>query len=245
METMAKEDTIKALLFDVFGTVVDWRTSVARQLRPFLEQHGIQDDPHDVANAWRKKYQPALDEVRSGRRPFVKLDVLHRENLEALLADYKLDVGALSEETLNDLNLIWHRLDPWPDSVAGLRRLKQRFIIAPMSNGNIRLMTDMAKGAGLPWDAILGAEVVKAYKTSPEAYLRTAEVLDLRPEEICMVAAHNSDLAAARKCGFHTAFVLRPTEYGPDQKTNLRAEQDWDWVADDMGQLATKMNCPA
>lgn len=242
---MADDKVVKALLFDVFGTVVDWRTSVASQLRPFLAQHGIKDDPHDVANAWRKKYQPALDEVRSGRRPFVKLDVLHRENLEKLLAEYGLDVGGLGEETLNGLNLIWHRLQPWPDSVAGLRRLKQRFIIAPLSNGNIRLMTDMAKHAGLPWDAILGAEVVKAYKTSPEAYLRTAEVLDLRPEEICMVAAHNSDLAAARKCGFKTAFILRATEYGPEQKTNLRAEQEWDWIANDMGDLATQLNCPA
>jgi 2-haloacid dehalogenase len=241
---MANDGMIKALLFDVFGTVVDWRTSVARELRPFLQQHGITEDPHEVAYAWRRKYQPALDEVRTGRRPFVKLDVLHRENLEKMLADYGIDVASLPESQLADLNLIWHRLDPWPDSIAGLRRLKQRFIIAPMSNGNIRLMTDMARHAGLPWDAILGAEVVKAYKTSPEAYLRTAEILDLPPEEICMVAAHNSDLAAARKCGFKTAFILRATEYGPNQKTNLRAEQDWDWIADDMGQLATLMNCP-
>jgi 2-haloacid dehalogenase len=242
---MANDTVIKALLFDVFGTVVDWRNSVARELRPFLEGQGVRADAYEVADAWRRKYKPALEEIRTGRRPFVRLDVLHRENLESLLADYGIEAGRISEQQLNDLNLIWHRLDPWPDSVVGLWRLKQRFMIAPLSNGNIRLMMDMAKRAGLPWDAILGAEVVKAYKPSPEVYLGTADVLGLRPEEICMVAAHNGDLAAARKCGLKTAFVLRATEHGPGQKTNLRAEQDWDWVADDLGHLATQLDCPA
>ncbi|ARP87784.1 haloacid dehalogenase type II [Bordetella genomosp. 9] len=242
---MSDSTAIQALLFDVFGTVVDWRTSVAAQLRPFLARHNIGADPYDLAHAWRRKYQPALDEIRGGRRPFVRLDVLHRENLESALADVGVDPASIPAGELDELNLVWHRLDPWPDSVPGLRRLKQRFIIAPLSNGNIRLMTDVAKRAGLPWDAILGAEVVQAYKPSHEVYQRTADVLGMRPQEICMVAAHNGDLAAARQCGFRTAFVLRATEYGPNQKTNLRAEQDWDWVVDDLETLATRLGCPA
>lgn len=233
---------VRALVFDVFGTVVDWRQGVAREAAPFLARHGAADaDPAAFADAWRRRYSPAMEEVRSGRRPFTRLDVLHRENLEKVLPEFGIDPAGVPEAELRALNLAWHRLDPWPDSVAGLTRLKAGFIIAPLSNGNIVLMLDMARRAGLPWDAILGAEVAQAYKPAPEAYLRTAEVLDMRPAEIALVAAHNGDLAAARRCGLRTAFIPRPTEHGPGQTTDLAPEQDWDVVAESMEELAAKL----
>jgi 2-haloacid dehalogenase len=233
---------VRALLFDVFGTVVDWRSGVAREATPFLRRRGAESvDPLAFADAWRASYQPAMEEVRSGRRRFTRLDVLHRENLEAILPDFGIDPATVPASELNELNLAWHRLDPWPDAVAGLTRLKISFIIATLSNGNIALMLDMAKRAGLPWDAILGAEVVQAYKPMPEVYLRTADILAMRPEQICLVAAHNGDLAAARKCGLRTAFIPRPAEHGPNQTTDLRPEQEWDVVAADFGALAEKL----
>ncbi len=235
-------NAVRALLFDVFGTVVDWRNGVACEAAPFLRRHGAASvDPFTFADAWRAAYQPAMDQVRSGRRPFTRLDVLHRENLEAILPEFGIDRNKAPASELNELNLAWHRLDPWPDSVAGLTRLKAGFIIAPLSNGNIALILNMAKRAGLPWDAILGAEVVQAYKPAPEVYLRTADVLAMEPEQICLVAAHNGDLAAARKCGMRTAFIPRPTEHGPNQTTDLRADQDWDVIAADIGDLAEKL----
>jgi 2-haloacid dehalogenase len=233
---------VRALLFDVFGTVVDWRSGVAREATPFLRRRGAESvDPLAFADAWRASYQPAMEEVRSGRRRFTRLDVLHRENLETILPDFGIDPATVPASELNELNLAWHRLDPWPDAVAGLTRLKTSFIIATLSNGNIALMLDMAKRAGLPWDAILGAEVVQAYKPMPEAYLRTADILAMRPEQICLVAAHNGDLAAARKCGLRTAFIPRPAEHGPNQTTDLRPDQEWDVVAADFGALAEKL----
>jgi 2-haloacid dehalogenase len=232
---------IKALVFDIFGTVVDWRSGVARDAAPLLKQHAPGLDPFDFADAWRREYSPAMEEVRSGRRPYVRLDILHRENLVKVLAHY--GITGLSDTQIDELNLAWHRLDPWPDSVEGLHALKRKFIIAPLSNGNIRLMVDMAKRAGLPWDAILGAEVVKAYKPSPQVYTETADILGLAPAELCLVAAHNGDLAAARKCGLSTAFIARPTEHGPDQKIDLKAEQAWDFVAGDMKELAAQLGC--
>jgi len=233
---------VRALLFDVFGTVVDWRSGVAREATPFLRRRGAESvDPLAFADAWRASYQPAMEQVRSGRRPFTRLDVLHRENLETILPDFGIDPATVPVSELNELNLSWHRLDPWPDAVAGLTRLKTSFIIATLSNGNIALMLDMAKRAGLPWDAILGAEVAQAYKPMPEAYLRTADVLAMRPEQICLVAAHNGDLAAARKCGLRTAFIPRPAEHGPNQTTDLRPDQEWDVVAADFGALAEKL----
>ena len=232
---------IKALLFDVFGTVVDWRSGVAREAGPFLERHSLKIDAFEFADAWRREYSPAMEEIRSGRRSFVRLDVLHRENLDRALARFHIDPESLPPTELNELNLCWHRLDPWPDSVEGLQQLKRQFIIAPLSNGNIKLMIDMAKSAAIPWDAILGAEVVHAYKPSPEVYTKTAEILGLTPDEVCMVAAHNSDLAAARKCGLRTAFIARPTEHGPGQTKDLRAEASWDFVATDMKDLARQM----
>jgi 2-haloacid dehalogenase len=235
-------DRVRALVFDEFGTVVDWRSGVARDAAPFLARHGATNaDPAAFADAWRKRYDPAMDAIRSGRRPFVRLDVLHRENLEAVLPDFGIDPAQVPARELDALNLAWHRLDPWPDVVPGLARLKARFIIAPLSNGNVILMLDMAKRAGLPWDAILGAELAQAYKPDPEAYLRTLDILAMRPDEVCMVAAHNSDLAAARACGLATAFVPRPTEHGPGQTKDLAPEQAWDVIARDFSDLADKL----
>ncbi|MGG1948667.1 haloacid dehalogenase type II [Trinickia sp. NRRL B-1857] len=233
---------VKALLFDVFGTVVDWRGGVAREAAPFLAEYGGEGaDPFAFADTWRRRYSPAMEEVRSGRRPFTRLDVLHRENLEAVLPEFGIDAARVPRDAIDTLNLAWHRLDPWPDSVPGLTRLKARYIIAPLSNANIRLMLDMSKRARLPWDAILGAEVAQAYKPTPQSYLRTVEILALRPEQVCLVAAHNGDLAAARGCGLKTAFVARPTEHGPAQSTDLAAEQAWDVVASDFVDLADRL----
>lgn len=241
---MARFDGVKALVFDVFGTVVDWREGIARDAAVFLARHGRGDiDPRGFADAWRQRYQPAMEQVRSGRRPFTRLDVLHRENLEGVLNDHGINAGMISGDELDDLNRAWHRLDPWPEAVAGLTRLKRKFIIAPLSNGNIALLLNMAKRAGIPWDAILGAEVAQAYKPEPDAYLRTADVLGIRPAELCLVAAHNGDLKAARSCGLATAFVARPTEHGPGQEKDLAPAEAWDAVGKDFQDLAHKLGC--
>ena len=236
---------VQALLFDVFGTVVDWRSGIARDAAPFLARHGIAVDPHGFADAWRRRYQPAMEVVRSGARPFARLDTLHRENLDAVLRDAGADPAAIPDAELDALNRAWHRLDPWPDAVAGLARMKARFIVAPLSNGNVALLLNMAKRAGLPWDAILGAEVAQAYKPAPAAYLRTAEILGLPPAACMMVAAHNGDLAAARAAGLATAFVPRPAEHGPGQTADLTPAQEWDAIAADFGDLADRLGCPA
>jgi 2-haloacid dehalogenase len=233
---------VRALVFDTFGTTVDWRTGVAREAAPFLSRYGAPAlDPAEFANAWRSRYSPAMEEVRSGRRPFTRLDVLHRESLETVLPEFGIEPAQVPAAALDMLNLAWHRLDPWPDSVPGLHRLRRRFIVAPLSNGNIILLTDMAKRAGIPWDAILGAEVVQAYKPTPASYLRTADVLGMRPDEVGLVAAHNGDLAAGRACGLRTVFVPRPTEHGPGQTADLRAEQDWDVMAASFEDLADQL----
>ena len=234
---------VSALLFDVFGTVVDWRAGIAREAAPVLARHGLRMDPAAFADAWRARYQPAMEAVRSGARPFARLDTLHRENLEAVLRDAGADPAAIPDAELDELNRAWHRLDPWPDAVAGLSRLKARFIIAPLSNGNVALLLNMAKRAGLPWDAILGAEVAQAYKPRPEAYLRTAGILGLAPGACMMVAAHNDDLAAARRCGLATAFIPRPAEHGPGQAQDLAPAEAWDVVAPDFGALADALGC--
>jgi 2-haloacid dehalogenase len=231
---------VQALVFDVFGTVVDWRGGVARESASFLARYAPGADPAAFADAWRRRYGPAMEEVRSGRRSFVRLDVLHRENLEAVLPEFGIDPASVPPSELDALNLAWHRLDPWPDSIPGLSRLKRRFIVAPLSNGNIRLMLDVAKRGGLPWDAILGAEIAQAYKPAPGAYLRTAETLMLEPDEVCLVAAHNDDLRAARRCGLRTAFIPRATEHGSGQTTDLGPDEDWDVVAMDLEDLASR-----
>src|ERR671922_2520896 len=203
---------IRACLFDVFGTVVDWRTSVSGEFAAFAREKGISGiDPVEFAVEWRKLYHPSMEEVRSGRRPFVILDVLHRESLMKLLGRYR--IAGLSDADIDHLNRAWHRLDPWPDVVEGLKRLKSKFIIAPCSNGNIALMVNLAKRAGLPWDCILGAETARAYKPMPEAYLNSCRQLGLAPSSVLMVAAHNNDLRAAKAQGLRTAFVARPTEH--------------------------------
>src|SRR5215469_5386680 len=233
---------VEALFFDVFGTVVDWRTSVVREMEEFGRAKGLKADWAAFADKWRGKYQPAMEEVRSGRRPFTILDVLHLESLIEVLREFS--ISGLSEDELGRLTTIWHRLDPWPDAVRGLFRLKQRYMISPLSNGNVALMTRLSKRAGLPWDAILGAETAQAYKPVPQAYLRNAGLLALAPEACMLVAAHNNDLAAARAVGFKTAFVLRPAEHGPNQQTDLRAEEYWDLVAASFEDLADKLQCP-
>jgi 2-haloacid dehalogenase len=234
-------DAVRALTFDVFGTVVDWRRSVARELAAVFAPRGEQRDWPTLADRWRARYQPAMDAVRSGRRSWVKLDQLHRENLEQLLAEF--DLGGLEEPELDHLNRAWHRLDPWPDVVAGLARLKRRYILATLSNGNVALMVNLARHGGLPWDAILGAEVAQAYKPLPAAYLRTAEFLDLAPAACMMIAAHNDDLVAAGALGFRTAFVARPHEHGPGQTRDHAAEHRFDVVARDFGELADQLGC--
>jgi 2-haloacid dehalogenase len=206
---------IQALFFDVFGTLVDWRSSIAREAEAVLRPLGYALDGLVFADAWRAEYQPALEQVRQGRVPFRKLDVLHRQNLERILP--RFGVAPLEQAVAEHLTLAWHRLDAWPDSSRGLQRLKRRFVIAPVSNGNISLMVALARRNGFPWDAVLGAEVAVDFKPKPRVYLSACEALDLRPEQCLMVAAHASDLSAAAACGLRTAFVTRPHEYGPSQ----------------------------
>lgn len=232
---------IKALGFDVFGTVVDWRTSIAREGEAFGRAHGITADWVKFADAWRGLYQPMMNKVRNGEIGFTKLDNLHRMALDQLLPEF--GITAVSETDLDHLNRAWHRLDPWPDSVAGLTRLKTKFVLTTLSNGNVALMVNMAKRAGLPWDTILGAEPTKHYKPHPQAYLGTADYLGLQPDELMLVAAHNGDLGAAKKVGLRTAFVPRPTEYGPGQTKDLKPEGEWDFVATDFVDLAKQLGC--
>jgi 2-haloacid dehalogenase len=233
--------SIKALTFDVFGTVVDWRGSIIREGEAFGRARARQVDWARFADAWRGRYQPSLEEVRSGRRPWTPLDALHRESLQALLGEYGLD--GLADADVEHLNRVWHRLDPWPDAVAGLTRLRRRYVLATLSNGNVALIVNMARRAGLPWDAVLGAEVARHYKPQRETYLRTAELLGVTPAECLMVAAHNGDLVAASGCGFRTAFVPRPEEHGPGQAQDLRPERPFDLVARDFLELAEQLGC--
>lgn len=237
---MAGED-IQALFFDTFGTLVDWRTSVIRELKWLGVRRGFDADWTQFADDWRGMYQPSMDAVRRGEREWRNLDTLHRESLITLLSRY--NITGLTEAEIDDLNRVWHRLEPWPDTVEGMNRLAKRFILNPMSNGNVRLLTDLARYARLPFHLILGAEAVRAYKPLPGSYLGNAELLMLEPGQIMMVAAHNRDLAAARELGFQTAFVRRPTEYGPGQTKDLKADSDWDIVADSMVEIAEALDC--
>lgn len=236
----------RALAFDVFGTVVDWRGSIARESAPHLAAVGRPDlDPHRFADAWRGRYLPAMAAVRDGKRPWVVLDVLHREMLDATLVAYGIDPAAVAEDRLADWTRAWHRLDPWPDSVAGLDRLRALAPVVTLSNGNVALIVAMARRAGLRWDAVCGAELARAYKPSPEAYLATAAALAVAPDALCLVAAHHSDLAAARQCGLQTAFIHRPDEYGGAPAPDAAAAQAWDWHATGLDDLATQMEAAA
>jgi 2-haloacid dehalogenase len=203
----------KALFFDVFGTLVDWRTGIAREARAIVEPLGHRLDWFAFADAWRGQYQPSMEKVRSGQIPFSRLDVLHRRNLETILPQF--NISGLNEDTMRHLNKAWHRLPAWPDTVEGLTRLKRGCIIAPVSNGNIALMVNLARHNGMPWDAILGSEIAGDFKPKPRVYLAACEALDLPPGDCMMVAAHSNDLAAAAKTGLRTGHVARPNEYGP------------------------------
>ena len=238
---MTAKNDVHALLFDVFGTVVDWRTSIIDDLSQFGAERGLEVDWAAFTDDWRGLYQPAMEEVRSGRRAWTVLDVLHRESLDKLLAKHA--ISGLDDADRDHINKVWHRLKPWPDTVEGLERLKKRYIIGTLSNGNVGLLTRMAKHAGLPWDVVLGAETARAYKPLPQAYLANAELINLKPGQVMLVAAHNGDLAAAAKAGLRTAFVTRPSEHGPHQKLDLKADGDWDVVVDSFVGLAKAMGC--
>ena len=234
---------VKALTFDVFGTVVDWRRSVAREAAAILGPKGFDLDWNGFALAWRARYQPAMERVRNGGRGFVKLDVLHRENLLEVLAEF--DVAGLTEAEIDDLNRAWHRLDPWPDVLPGMQRLRVAYPLAALSNGNVALIMNMARRAAIPWDAILGAEVARAYKPMPEAYLSAADMLGLAPAEVALVAAHNDDLRAAAAAGLRTVFVARRTEVADRGQTkDLQAWDGADLAAESFEDVADRLGCP-
>src|SRR5438034_142926 len=220
--------SVKALVFDTFGTVVDWRSSVIAEGQQLGKDKRLDVDWTKFADAWRAGYGPSMDRVRKGEIPWTKLDALHRGTLDRLLVDFH--VTGLSEAEKDHLNRVWHRLRPWPDAVRGLTRLKTRYIIAPLSNGNVSLMTNLAKFGGLPWDCILGAELARHYKPDREVYQSAADFLDLAPNQIVMVAAHQGDLRAARASGLRTAFVPRPLEFGPTGKPDLTPDPSFDVV---------------
>jgi 2-haloacid dehalogenase len=228
------------VLFDVFGTVVDWRSGITTAVSSFAAEHGLDLDPAAFADAWRRQYQPAMERVRGGERPYVTLDVLHRENLDLVLRGLGLDPAGFRPGDLDDLNRAWHFLPPWPDSVAGLTELKRGYIIGPLSNGNTALLLDMAKAGGLPWDLILGSDVSRAFKPSPGAYLHPAGLLGLAPGEVMLAAAHESDLAAARAAGLATGYIHRPQEYGPDANPPAPAG-GWDVAGDSISDIAAQL----
>jgi 2-haloacid dehalogenase len=229
---------LRALFFDVFGTLVDWRTSVAREAEGILSALGYNLDWIAFADAWRAEYQPGMEEVRTGRIPFSKLDVLHRRNLVRLLPRFGLE--NLSDEVIDDLTQVWHRLDAWPDVPAAMARLKKKFWIAPCSNGNISLMVDLARRNDLPWDAILGSEVAGDYKPKPKVYLAACDAFSLEPAQCMMVAAHSRDLAAAAKLGLRTGHTARVNEYGPNTG-EAKPTVPVDVAAKDLAELADKL----
>ena len=229
---------VQALVFDVFGTVVDWRGSIIREGEELKRKKGLEVNWAAFADAWRGRYAPSMDRVRTGEIPWTKLDTLHRMSLEELLDEF--EITGLAEEEKDHLNKVWHRLDPWPDSIPGLTRLKRRYIISTLSNGNVALLTRMAKRAGLPWDLILSAELVHRYKPDPEVYLMVPHLLSLLPAEVMLVASHPDDLRAAHTNGLRTAYVPRPLEYGPGKEPEP-ADPAFDVLAEDFVELATKM----
>jgi 2-haloacid dehalogenase len=229
---------VKALFFDMFGTILDWRNSVARETKAILEPLGHSFDWHEFADAWRAEYRPAMNEVIDGKRPFVKLDVLHRENLEKILPRY--GVKDLDPAIIHNINMSWHRLDTWPEVPAAMLRLRKKYKIAPLSNGNISLMADVARRNGFAFDAILGAEYAKVYKMQPAVYLASCEAFDLPPSECLMCAAHERDLAAAARVGMRTAFIHRPNEFGPG-KGGAMPHEHVDLIVENAEELADKV----
>jgi len=236
---MSTSDSVKVLAFDVFGTVVNWRSSVIAESAELGKVKGLNIDWAAFADAWRAIYRPYMDRVGTGNLPWTKLDHLHRQMLEETLS--KFAINNLSEDEKQHFNRVWHRLRPWPDSVPGLSRLKSRFVITTLSNGNISLLTNMAKHAGLPWDCILSAENVHHYKPDPEVYLLVPQLFDLKPEQVMMVAAHEHDLQSAQKHGLRTAFVHRPKEHGPGKASAIPPAGRYDFVAADMLDLADQL----
>ena len=232
---------VRAVLFDVFGTVVDWRTGIASAVASFAKLMGLTLDPEAFADAWRAQYQPSMERVRSGLRPYVTLDELHRENLEPVLREQGVDPADIPDRYLDELGNAWHSLPPWPDSVEGILRIKRDFIVGPLSNGNTALLVNMAKGAGLGWDVVLGSDISREYKPSPEAYLAPGHLLGLESGEVMLVAAHNADLASARRVGLATAYLPRPAEFGPHQHRNLAPTADWDLIAESITDLADRL----
>jgi 2-haloacid dehalogenase len=226
----------KALAFDVFGTVVDWHGSIARELRAFFHERAIAVDPAAFTEAWRAGYQPAMQRVRSGALPWMKIDALHRLILDDLVARFAIE--GLDDADLDHLNRVWHRLDPWPDTVEGLGLLKRRFTITTLSNGNVSLLTNMAKRAGLPWDCVLSAELFHHYKPDPETYRGAADLLGIAHHELMLVACHPDDLRAAQKAGLRAAYVARPAENGVGKPLPAHADGEFDAVADDFVDLA-------
>lgn len=238
---------VKALLFDVFGTVVDWRSGIANEVKKIANKNKIVINANDFADAWRAEYQPAMEEIRKGNRSFTILDILHMENLKKISSRFGLD--KLSSDDFDLLVKAWHRLPGWPDSSEGLNKLKTKFIIATQSNGNIALMVNMAKYSNLNWDVILGAEVVGHYKPEPEAYLKACRALHLNPEECMMVAAHDDDLKAASLQGMKTGYVHRPYEYGKDKLFDIaevndyKGDRNWNIISQDFNDLASQLGC--
>lgn len=220
--------TVRAVLFDTFGTVVDWRSGIAASVRRFAQRHQLRLDPDAFALEWRSRYLPSMSEIHTGARGFVSLDVLHRENLVASLEHFGIAADALPGDEVEALARSWRWLPPWPDSVAGIAAMKSHVIVGPLSNGNTGLLVEMAKYAGLPWDVVLGSDVGKAYKPDPRAYHTPARLLGLEPGEVMLVAAHTADLEAARNSGLATGFVARPQEYGLGQVSDPEPAGDWD-----------------
>ncbi len=230
---------IKALTFDTFGTVVDWRTSIINDLSAWGRTRGLDTDWTAFVDEWKTAYKPGMDKVRKGEWPWTTIDGIYRKALDAMAPRYGL--AQLDDASLHHINRVWHRLLPWPDSAAGLTRLKKKFLISTLSNGDVDMLANMARHGGLPWDAILCGQIFRHFKPDPEIYLGAIEMLGCRPQEVMMVAAHNDDLKHARSHGMRTAFILRPTEYGPAQNTNLKADGPWDVIARDLGELATAL----
>jgi 2-haloacid dehalogenase len=231
--------TPTALAFDVFGTVVDWRSSIIRELEQFGRTHGVQQDWPALADSWRAGYAPAMDRVRRGDLPWTRIDDLHRMILEELLG--AAGITSICVEDVDELNRAWHRLDPWPDTVSGLTRLKEKFTITTLSNGNMSLLTNMAKRAGLPWDCVISAELFHHYKPDPQAYLGCADLLGVPPDELMLVAAHPSDLRAARDAGLMTAYVDRPLELGPNRPAQRVDDGEFNYTATDFLNLADQL----